>query len=60
MDHQPNQSVRRRETRTKEISNMISEGGLGAEKYYSIRKKTNPPMKEIRLYPKTARKRNKS
>lgn len=27
-----------KETRTKEISKMIGEGGLGAEKYYDIKK----------------------
>lgn len=30
-----------KEPRTKEISKMIGEGGLGAEKYYDIKKK-NP------------------
>jgi len=32
---------KRKEMRTKEISRMIDEGGLGADKYYNI-KKTNP------------------
>lgn len=27
-----------KETRTKEISKMISEGGLGSDKYYEIKK----------------------
>ncbi|AXH99101.1 hypothetical protein DV702_04740 [Sporosarcina sp. PTS2304] len=30
--------VKRNEMRTKEISKMISEGGLGSEKYYDIKK----------------------
>lgn len=29
---------RKKEMRTKEISKMISEGGLGADKYYDIEK----------------------
>lgn len=29
---------RKKETRTKEISKMISEGGLGADRYYKIEK----------------------
>lgn len=29
---------RKKETRTKEISKMISEGGLGARTYYNIKK----------------------
>lgn len=28
-----------KEMRTKDISKMISEGGLGADKYYNIKKK---------------------
>lgn len=31
--------TKEKEMRTKEISKMISEGGLGAEKYYEIEKK---------------------
>ncbi|MHA6260101.1 hypothetical protein ACXYMX_09315 [Sporosarcina sp. CAU 1771] len=31
--------VKKREMRTKEISNMIDEGGVGADKYYDIEKK---------------------
>jgi len=29
----------KKEMRTKEISTMISEGGLGADRYYKIKKK---------------------
>ena len=32
--------TKKKEMRTKEISKMISEGGLGSEKYYEIEKKT--------------------
>ncbi|MBY0222154.1 hypothetical protein ABZ756_06510 [Mammaliicoccus sciuri] len=35
-----------KEMRTKEISKMISEGGLGAEKYYDIKKKSSATEKE--------------
>lgn len=31
---------KKREMRTKDISKMIAEGGLGAEKYYDIKKGT--------------------
>jgi len=31
--------TKEKEMRTKEISKMISEGGLGSEKYYEIEKK---------------------
>jgi len=34
------QIKKEKEMRTKEISKMISEGGLGSEKYYEIEKKT--------------------
>lgn len=37
-DHKDIKIDRRHETRTKEISNMIDEGGLGADKYYKIKK----------------------
>lgn len=30
-----------KEPRTKEISKMIGEGGLGADKYYDIKKETD-------------------
>ncbi|PID15313.1 hypothetical protein CSV63_09115 [Sporosarcina sp. P34] len=33
--------IRKNEMRSKEISKMIGEGGIGAEKYYDIRKKTS-------------------
>lgn len=32
------------EMRTKEISKMIGEGGLGAEKYYEIKKPSPSPQ----------------
>jgi len=34
--------TKEKEMRTKEISKMISEGGLGSEKYYDIEKKNTP------------------
>lgn len=34
---------RKKETRTKEISKMISEGGLGARNYYDIQKNSSSP-----------------
>lgn len=34
--------------RTKEISKMISEGGLGADKYYDITKKSSSSEKETK------------
>lgn len=37
---------KKKETRTKEISKMINEGGLGADKYYNIKKKP-APEKEV-------------
>lgn len=33
------------ETRTKEISKMINEGGIGADKYYEIEKNSSLPRK---------------
>ncbi|ARJ39355.1 hypothetical protein CSV71_10585 [Sporosarcina sp. P21c] len=33
--------IKKNEMRSKEISKMIGEGGIGAEKYYDIRKKTS-------------------
>lgn len=35
---------KKKETRSKEISRMINEGGLGADKYYKIEK--NPPQEK--------------
>ncbi len=32
--------VKKNETRTEEIADMIDEGGMGADKYYDIKKKT--------------------
>lgn len=37
-----------KELRTEEISKMISEGGLGADKYYDIEKVNSTPEKELR------------
>lgn len=37
---------KKKEMRTKEISKMIGEGGLGADKYYDIKKSTSSPEKE--------------
>lgn len=37
---------KKNETRTKEISKMISEGGLGSEKYYDIERSTTVPNKK--------------
>ncbi|PID20224.1 hypothetical protein CSV61_15820 [Sporosarcina sp. P3] len=34
--------IKKNEMRTKEISKMIGEGGIGADKYYDIRKKPAP------------------
>lgn len=34
------------ETRSKEISKMINEGGLGADKYYEIKKDSSSPEKD--------------
>ncbi|PIC76141.1 MULTISPECIES: hypothetical protein [Sporosarcina] len=34
--------IKKNEMRTKEISKMIGEGGIGADKYYDIRKKISP------------------
>lgn len=31
--------IKKNEMRTKEISKMIGEGGIGADKYYDIKKK---------------------
>lgn len=39
---------RKKEMRTKEISKMISEGGLGADKYYDITKKSSSSEKETK------------
>lgn len=36
-----------KETRTKDISKMISEGGLGAEKYYNVVKDPSTERKDI-------------
>lgn len=35
-DHHDIKIDKKNETRTKDISKMISEGGLGADKYYNI------------------------
>jgi hypothetical protein len=35
-----------KEMRTKGISRMINEGGLGADKYYEIKKGSSSPEKE--------------
>ncbi len=32
--------VKKNEMRTEEIADMIGEGGIGADKYYDIKKKT--------------------
>jgi len=37
---------RKNEMRTKDISKMISEGGLGAEQYYKIKKSSSEDEKE--------------
>ena len=37
--------IKTHEMRTKEISKMIGEGGMGADKYYDIKKV--PPAEEI-------------
>ena len=37
--------VRTHEMRTKEISKMIGEGGMGADKYYDIKK--IPPAEDV-------------
>ena len=37
--------VKTNEMRTKEISKMIGEGGIGADKYYDIKK--NPPAEDV-------------
>lgn len=37
--------IKTHEIRTKEISKMIGEGGMGADKYYDIKKV--PPAEEI-------------
>jgi len=37
---------KKKEMRTKEISRMIGEGGLGAEKYYDIKKSSSSTNKE--------------
>lgn len=42
---------RKKEMRTKEISKMIDEGGLGADRYYKIKKKessTNESSQDIK------------
>lgn len=38
---------KKKEKRTKEISKMISEGGLGADRYYDIEKSYTKSKKEI-------------
>lgn len=40
-DHHEIKIDRNNETRTKDISKMISEGGLGADDYYTIVKGSN-------------------
>jgi len=40
--------IKEKETRNRGISRMINEGGLGAEKYYNIKKETSPPKGENR------------
>lgn len=37
---------KKKEMRTKEISKMISEGGLGADNYYEIKKDSSSSKKE--------------
>ncbi|PIC63446.1 hypothetical protein CSV79_11670 [Sporosarcina sp. P13] len=37
-DHDRKQIIIKNEMRTMEISKMISEGGLGSDKYYDIKK----------------------
>lgn len=39
-DHYDIKIDKKKETRTKDISKMISEGGLGADKYYNIVKES--------------------
>ena len=41
-DHDRMRIDRKREMRTKAISKMISEGGLGADNYYNIIKESSP------------------
>ena len=36
--------VKKNEMRTEEIADMIGEGGIGADKYYDIKKKTADSM----------------
>ncbi|ARF13999.1 hypothetical protein [Sporosarcina ureae] len=41
--------IKKNEMRTKEISKMIGEGGIGADKYYDIRKKiSSEDVTEVR------------
>lgn len=40
-DRKKSKIVKKDEMRTKEISKMISEGGLGSENYYNIEKDRN-------------------
>ena len=47
-EEEKNKRIRKKEMRTEEISNMISEGGLGADKYYDIKKGSSSPEKEKR------------
>ncbi|MDV6379503.1 hypothetical protein ORD22_14905 [Sporosarcina sp. GW1-11] len=37
-EHDRKKIIKKKEMRTKEISKMISEGGLGSDKYYDIKK----------------------
>ncbi|MDM8100267.1 hypothetical protein [Oceanobacillus oncorhynchi] len=39
---------KRKEMRTQEISEMIDEGGLGADRYYDVIKGSSPTEKEIK------------
>lgn len=39
---------KKKEMRTKEVSKMISEGGLGAYTYYDFTKRSSPLKKETR------------
>lgn len=51
MSKQENEKIKinkKKETRTKEISKMISEGGLGAENYYDIEKNSSTSVDETK------------
>lgn len=45
-DREKIQIDKKKEMRTKEISKMIGEGGLGADKYYDIKKSASSSEKE--------------